>query len=67
MNVELSKNKNKIKSWRVDINNLALTLFTLINMINSQHFYTDVKALKTLLLHYQLSKDIIILWRFKND
>ncbi len=59
--------KERKQSWRVNINNLALALFMLVNMINSQHFYTDVKALKTLLLCYQLLKDIMMLWRFKNN
>ncbi len=59
----LRRNKKKRKkerkqSWRIDINNLALTLFMLVKMINSQHFYTDAKALKMSLLCYQLSKDL---------
>ncbi len=45
----------------IDINNFALALFMLINMINSRYFYTDVKALKKLLLCCQLQKDNMML------
>jgi len=61
------RKKEEKQSWRVDINNFTLVLFTFVSMINLQNFYTDVKVLKMSLLHYQLLKDIMMLWRFKND
>ncbi len=63
---EEKRKKERKQSWRIDINNLALALFMLVNMINSQHFYTDAKALKKLWLCYQLQKDNMMLWRFKS-
>ncbi len=60
------RKKERKQSWRVDINNLALALFMLVNMISSWHFYTDVKALKKSWLHYQLQKDNTMLWRFRD-
>ncbi len=48
------RKKERKQSWRIDINNFALALFMLVNMINSQHLYTDAKMLKKSWLHYQL-------------
>ncbi len=42
------KRRKESKDEEIDINNLTLALFMLINMINSQHFYISVKALKKL-------------------
>ncbi len=42
------KKRKESKDEEIDINNLTLALFMLINMINSQHFYISVKALKKL-------------------
>jgi len=40
------KKRNESKDEEIDINNLALALFMLVSMINSQHFYMSVKMLK---------------------
>ncbi len=61
------RKKERKQSWRIDINNLALTLFAFVNMIDSQNFYTNVRMLKMLLLYYQLLKNIMMLQRLKND
>jgi len=45
-NKKKKKRRKESKDEEIDINNLALALFTLIDMINSQHFYINVKALK---------------------
>jgi len=45
-NKKKKKRRKESKDEEIDINNLALALFTLIDMINSQYFYINVKALK---------------------
>ncbi len=45
---EEKKRRKESKDEEIDINSLALALFMLINMINSQHFYMSVKALRKL-------------------
>jgi len=57
MRQEEKKRRKESKDKEIDINNLALALFMLINMINSQHCYSDAKVLKKLLLHYQLQEN----------
>ncbi len=48
------KRRKESKNEEIDINNLALALFILINMINLQHFYISIKVLKKSWLCYQL-------------
>jgi hypothetical protein len=57
MKQEEKKRRKRSKDKEIDINNLALTLFMLINIINLRRFYTDVKALKKSLLCCQLQED----------
>ena len=61
------RKKERKQSWRININNLALTLFMLISMINSRHFYTDARMLKKSWLCYQLQEDNMMLWRLKDQ
>ncbi len=65
-NKKKKKTRKENKDKEIDINNLALALFMLINMINSQHFYMNVKVLKKSWLHYQLQEDNTMLWRLKS-
>ncbi len=66
-NKKKKKRRKESKDEEIDINNLALALFTLIDMINSQHFYINVKVLKKSWLRYQLQEDNTMLWRLKDQ